>query len=161
MAIEQEISDWDGKSADEIRQVYDRHARSSSFYPDALNLIRSEPLQNGATWLLKRHVEKTGPPESSTARMVYESLPFLSHWEAKLHILQIVPYLPVPADCLHAVESFVRQCLVSDIKFVRAWAYSGFTSSQCSTRSTARKPSDYSRQPVERNRHPYEHGSER
>lgn len=126
MTVEQDIARWDGKSADAIRQIYDRHASSSSFVPDILELMQQESLQNGATWLLKRHVENTGCPDPSAVAVIYAALPLLAHWETKLHILQVIPSLPIPEAHRPAVETFLRECLVSDAKFVRAWAYGGF-----------------------------------
>ena len=50
----------------------------------------------------------------------------LEHWESRLHVLQSIPYMPIPGTHKKKVETFLRECLVDDVKFVKAWAYSGF-----------------------------------
>ncbi|GJL62491.1 MAG: hypothetical protein NPIRA04_11450 [Nitrospirales bacterium] len=126
MNLKQEIAAWDGKSKDDIRDIYDRYCHASSFVSEVLRLTKQEPLQKGTTWLLKRHLEKTGCLESSEVKEVYLLLLKLEHWESKLHILQSIPYLPIPRTHKKKVEIFLRECLANDEKFVRAWTYNGF-----------------------------------
>jgi len=57
---------------------------------------------------------------------VYKSLGTQEHWEAKLHILQSLPYLPIAERNRKAVEAFLRLTLTDANKFVRAWSYNGF-----------------------------------
>ena len=161
MTIEQEIRGWDGKSADAIRQVYNRHASSSSFLPDILDLIQQEPLQNGATWLLKRHVETTGCPENSAVAVIYDALPVLTHWETKLHILQIIPYLPIAETHRPAVETFLRECWSAMPNSFGHGPTAGFTNSPRVIRSTRMKPGNFLSLPCERSRRPSVRGYER
>ena len=125
MSIRQEVAGWDGKSADDIRGIYDRYRHASSFVSEILSLAKQPPLQKGATWLLKRHLENTGCLEPRAIKDVYQLLQKLEHWETKLHVLQCMPYMPIPRTHKKNVETFLRECLVNDTKFVRAWAYSG------------------------------------
>ena len=53
--------------------------------------------------------------------------PFRAHWECKLHVLQCLPYLEIPESESASLERFLDACLESDNKFVRAWAYNGFS----------------------------------
>lgn len=126
MRIKLDIAAWDGKSADDIRRLYDRHCQAPSFVSDIVGLAKQEPLQKGATWLLKRHAENTGCLEPRAVKDIYQLLQKLEHWESKLHILQSIPHMPIPRTHKNRVETFLRKCLVDDTKFVRAWAYSGF-----------------------------------
>ena len=125
MSIRQEIASWDGKSADDIRGIYDRNRHGSSFVSEILRLAKQQSLQKGAIWLLKRHLENTGYLEPRAIKDVYQLLQKLEHWETKLLVLQCMSYMPIPRTQKKKVETFLRECLVDDMKFVRAWAYSG------------------------------------
>ena len=50
----------------------------------------------------------------------------LEHWESKLHLLQSMPYMPIEKPVKQPVEFFLRNCLVDNVKFVRAWSYNSF-----------------------------------
>jgi len=127
MSLRQEIAEWDNKSADAIADIYARYGGGEGFFAQVVKLMGEVPLQRGTTWLLKRDLEKSEdlPPEK-LVDTVYGHVDRLEHWETKLHILQIMSHLPVPENQLAKVEVFVRECLTSEKKFVRAWAYSGF-----------------------------------
>ncbi len=126
MTISRDLAAWDGKSAADIRDIYDRHCGEPSFVSEIIQFTKQPPLQNGATWLLKRHVENAGVLDAAAISEICQLLPNLAHWEARLHVLQCLPFLPVPDTHTKTVETFLRACLIDDAKFVRAWAYSGF-----------------------------------
>ncbi len=121
-----EIAEWDGKSVHDLQYMYDRYFSTSSFVPKIIDLSKQESLQKGATWLLKRHLENTGCLGASEVKAVCQLLPKLEHWEAKLNILQCIPYMPILKTQKEKVEIFLRTCVVDDAKFVRAWGYNGF-----------------------------------
>ncbi len=126
MRLKQEIEAWDGKSADDIQDIYNRYSQGSTFVSEIIRLAKEQPLQRGATWLLKRHLENTECLELRAIKNVYQLLPTLEHWETKLHVLQCIQYMPIPRTHKTKVETFLRECLVDNTKFVRAWAYNGF-----------------------------------
>ena len=53
-------------------------------------------------------------------------LPKQVRWDAKLHLLQCLPYWIVMETAVSTIHSFLHNCLKEQNKFVRAWAYSGF-----------------------------------
>ncbi len=126
MSLKQDIAAWNGKSAADINVIYNRHLHDPSFISDIIILIEQVPLQKGATWLLKKHLETDGTLESKDVKRIYELLPKLEHWETKLHILQCIPFMPIANSEKKNVELFLRNCLVDGKKLVRAWAYNGF-----------------------------------
>ena len=126
MGLRADLAAWDGKSADDIRVVYDRYCGGPSFVSDVLDLAADASLQNGATWLLKHHLEASNALEPDEVGKVCAFLPDLTHWESRLHVLQCLPHVPVPASHREAVEAFLRTNMADDVKFVRAWAYGGY-----------------------------------
>ncbi|VAW38819.1 hypothetical protein MNBD_CHLOROFLEXI01-4687, partial [hydrothermal vent metagenome] len=91
-----------------------------------LTCLETPTLQKGATWLLKKHCESRGEVEENQTVKTYTLLPKYEHWETKLHILQIMPYFPIPSSAKNEVVLFLRHCLEQSQKFVRAWSYNGF-----------------------------------
>ncbi len=126
MGLRTDLAAWDGKSVDDIEHVYDRYCREPSFVSDILGLATEATLQNGATWLLKHHVDASNSLSSDEIVRFYALLPNLTHWESRLHILQCIPHLPVPTEHREAVEAFLRTNMTDEVKFVRAWAYGGY-----------------------------------
>ena len=126
MTIEKELVCWDGKSADGIRSIYDRHAQQPTFLPQLIKYARARSLQKGATWLLKQHSQKNTALSKREVQSILQLIPVLDGWEAKLHLLQCLPHLKITTELSKTVESFVRECIANDNKFVRAWGYGGF-----------------------------------
>ena len=127
MSLDREIGLWDRKSRDFIADVFDRHHSRAGFLKDLVGMVDDGELQSGATWLLKHHFDKGGEAlDESLMTAIYRKTPDLVHWDARLHVLQCMAQMPIPPAEQHTVETFVRQCLTDDAKFVRAWAYSGF-----------------------------------
>ncbi len=126
MNIKQAISNWDGKSADDIAAIYHHHSGQSSFLTDIIALIEHPSFQKPASWLLKYHLESGAKLEVKTSKNIYVLLTKLKDWESRLHILQCIPMLPIEKTDKKKVELFLRDCLCDRNKFVRAWAYNGF-----------------------------------
>ncbi|MDJ0926840.1 MAG: hypothetical protein QNJ73_04235 [Gammaproteobacteria bacterium] len=126
MTLQRDIASWDGKSADDIAQIYDRYAQRPDLLAELVKHANKPDLQSGATWLIKRHIENTAPLNARETKQLLELLPDLEGWEARLHLLQCLPHLAIPSPCKAAVELFTRESITDDNKFVRAWGYGGF-----------------------------------
>lgn len=120
------LSQWDGKSASAITAIYDRFCAKEGFVDDLIELIANRDVEVGASWLLKHHCEKQEVKLSGPRSAKYHSsFAGLSHWEARLHVLQCMEMIPVPASQKTEIHAFLTRCVGSDAKFVRAWAYNG------------------------------------
>ncbi len=126
MNIEQELVNWDGKSARDIDGIYQRHCDDISFAATLIGFLQQTNLQKGATWLLKRYFDSGQQLAANEIALIYRCLPQLEHWETKLHILQCIPFMPIAQTEKKYVEMFLRQSLTDSNKFIRAWAYNGF-----------------------------------
>lgn len=124
--LDNELAAWDGKSADDIRAVYQQHRADSDLFVQLVRCAAIPAQQNGATWLIKHHLESKQHPDPATVVKLLTLLPALDEWEAQLHVLQSLEYLQIPASCTTLVEAFTKASVASDNKFVRAWGYSGF-----------------------------------
>lgn len=126
MTLKYDIAQWDGKSSVDIRGIYDHHANKTGFLADVVRHAQFEPLQKGATWLIKQFIEDAEILDQRQTQAVLSLIPDLVGWEAKLHILQCLPHFSFPTNYRKPVESFTRACILDPNKFVRAWGYSGF-----------------------------------
>ncbi len=126
MSLEKEIKEWDGKSTYYLGSIYNKYSHEKVFIKDIVRLVEQKPLQKGITWLLKKHLENGNKIDAELILTIYKNLPFLEHWEARLHVLQSIPFMPIPISQKKNVEMFLKNCLVNDKKFVRAWAYNSF-----------------------------------
>lgn len=124
--LEEALSAWDGKSRAQIAAVYDAQSDRTGFLAQLLNLLPDPHHQIGVTWLLKRYLEKNRAVNRHDAARIYLRFPGVEDWEARLHLLQCVPLLPIACEQKRTVATFLRTGLESDNKFVRAWSYSGF-----------------------------------
>ena len=93
MSFKQEIASWDGKSASDIGAIYSRHSDDDTFVLKLIEFSLQTDLQKGATWLLKRYLENNRKLTASEIAALFKRLPELEQWEAKLHMLQCIPYV--------------------------------------------------------------------
>ena len=120
------IKGWDQKSASAITDIYDRYHQKADFIGQLLRLMEEEDLQRGASWLVKHWLELKGHRLEDAHISDFLKLgPHQIHWEAKLHFLQSLPYLEVSEDQGAFLEPFIRSCIESDQKLLRAWGYNG------------------------------------
>ncbi|MEM8858280.1 MAG: hypothetical protein AAGD96_08170 [Chloroflexota bacterium] len=81
--------------------------------------------QRGASWQVKAFFESGGELKPDQTNQIFKHLPTYEHWETKLHILQIFPYLEFPVHKKNVIKTFLDDCLQAKNKFVRAWAFTG------------------------------------
>ncbi|MES0885019.1 hypothetical protein [Roseibium sp. SCP14] len=117
---------WDGKLTKPLEEVFAVHRADPDFLGSLIDLSENEACERASTWLLKHHFDTKGEPLSfSQTRKHLASLPHVRHWEAKLHILQYLDQLEVPAEAETTISDFITEALTSQNKLVRAWAYYG------------------------------------
>lgn len=126
MSIEKEITAWDGKSADDIVEIFQRHCKNPLFIDSLIKVMDKPASQKGATWLLKAWLDDGQSINQKQASRIIDRLGLLKHWEAKLHVLQCMQLLPIKPQQKRHVEKFLRATLDDKNKFVRAWSYNGF-----------------------------------
>lgn len=111
---------------DVIQATYDTYHHSDSFITSLINYLQQIELEKGASWLLKKHLENDNKLSAVEVTQIMKLLSQLQHWETKLHILQLLPYLTIKKADKKKLEYFLRACLPEQNKFVRAWTYNGF-----------------------------------
>ena len=125
--LQELLEAWDGTHTDYLIQVYLENGESEDFFQALLDLYAGKPdLQVASTWLIKHHYDKGRTlPERLETSLIFTAKE-LNAWEAKLHLLQLLPKFSLHPNHIPYLEDFVRACLEEEKTFVRAWAYQGF-----------------------------------
>ena len=127
MSLSVMIRTWTGPSTERLEAAYTRFGGDADFISQLIGCMDDPSMERAATWLLKHHLEQVGSSCSvQESAGLYRRAPKLAHWESRLHVLQSMRFVPVPARQARAAERFLDACLAEDNKFVRAWAYSGY-----------------------------------
>ena len=82
-------------------------------------------LQSASTWLLKRFLEQGARLNGKQTTALLNVLRGDGHWEAKLHILQMLGGLTIAADASHELWATLAARTKDNNKLIRAWSYHG------------------------------------
>jgi hypothetical protein len=123
---------WTDKPSADLSELYMALSDQPEFENRLIESLNGdEEIHRVATWLIKHHFEQKKRFTEQQIACVFKHLGHLRNWEAKLHVLQVLPYVLVPEQYKDSVEDFIRGCLSEINKFVRAWAYNGFYELAC------------------------------
>ncbi|WP_417388614.1 hypothetical protein [Gimesia sp.] len=113
-------------TVEELESLYGRISDEPRLCGQLMEHLNDSASQQAASWLLKRALVEGQEPSQKDVGAYYRSLSKLKHWETRLNVLQCLPYLYIGKRDASKLESFLRDCLQSENKFVRAWSYNGF-----------------------------------
>ncbi|MDO3387918.1 hypothetical protein QWI17_18885 [Gilvimarinus sp. SDUM040013] len=117
------IAAWDGKATDYLHSIYTQYSGDAELTPILLTLLSDASCSDAASWLLKYHRQHGGSlaPEqlNQLAKHTNQAMP----WQTQLHILQLLKGYTFSERQKQYLAPFSRQCIQSNNKFVRAWAY--------------------------------------
>ncbi len=122
------IVHWDKSHTDYLEELYDVAVpQADAFIVNLISLLPHEQeIQEGGTWLVKFHVAKGKklPPEAIASLL--NAFTEFTDWPAQLHVLQVIPCLPIPKDLAEQVLPTVERLLSSHAVFVRAASYEAY-----------------------------------
>ena len=124
--LAQSLAGWDGKSAADITAVYECYCMKSNFIDDLISSLGAEQLQAAASWCLKHALEQDMTLDYAQRRKLFALINQLQDWQSRLHLLQSLPRLDIPAQQTGKLEAFIRDNLTDSNTFVRAWSYNAF-----------------------------------
>lgn len=125
-ALRTAIHQWDGKSANAIKTIFQQFREYDEFPEWSLAMLTDADTQRGASYLLKQWLSNGGSLSAANIRKIHQCLPIVEDWQALLHLLQSAEHLPVGNAEKSAVEFVLRRHLTHPNTFVRAWAYHAF-----------------------------------
>jgi len=127
--LQEAIHDFDGKDV-AVLEAFLTHVQFDEELADLLlelALLADAQLQIATTWLLKRGHEQGGTITSAQAARMVGLLGQTSHWQARLHLLQLFAVVPIPSASVDDAFTLFLESTDDQNKFVRAWAYNGLS----------------------------------
>jgi len=127
MSLKKDLELFDGKHISMLERIAEHYRPSSARIAELLELAGAPNprMQQAATWILKRWLETGTSLSDEHIKGLTRVLSKIHHWEAMLHICQMLSHLAIPRSCKKKIESFLLARLTEENKFVRAWAYNG------------------------------------
>lgn len=120
------LKQWNGKQTGLLSSIYHENVHNPKFWEELLEIYLNYPdLENATTWLFKHQLDTKRELEVSIVNQLLLRANNVMHWEAQLHLLQIIPSVTLDSTVLESVEQLIRKGLESKNKFVRAWSYTG------------------------------------
>ena len=128
--LEAQLQDFDGKHTDSLRRVAETLSPDGSTIDHLISLAeRSDaPMQTAATWLLKHFQSRDVSFTPAQVTRLVEQLCSSGPWESRLHLVQMLPSLAIPAACTEQLFQSLVATLSERNKFVRAWVYAALHS---------------------------------
>ena len=124
-ALDRVLDEFDGTHVEPLQAYMTGHPDPPMAVIVDRALTDDTKNQQGATWLLKEYgAAGVVPGPAATARLLSGSVR-LKHWEAQLHLCQLVRHLVIEDDVEAGLFGFLQRAAESDKPFVRAWAYDG------------------------------------
>lgn len=124
ITILDELNDCDPTPA-RLTRVYPVLIGEVSWMERLVERICRNDCSIACTWLLKHHLEQGGELDERLHARVIKTIDTLDHWEARLHILQCLSHLKIPADLGDSLHECIIKLTRDGNGFIRAWAYSG------------------------------------
>jgi hypothetical protein len=126
MDLECKLREWDGVHIEYLTRIYAAHYLDLIFFHTLISIcINDQSLQKPTTWLIKHHYDNGHTLPCDLTEKLLTTCKNIENWEAKLHLLQLLPYIKLTEKSIIITEDFTRKCLKDNNKFVRAWAYNG------------------------------------
>jgi len=126
--LSEQLYQWDGTHMEPLSTLYTNHRQDPLFMDTLIQLYRNDlQLQIGTTWLLKHHYDKGNKLSEKQITEILLMSEKLSLWEARLHILQLIPKFNLTSRMVPLFEWFVRAAINDQKKFVKAAAYQAYS----------------------------------
>ncbi|MEM7032785.1 MAG: hypothetical protein AAF629_24765 [Chloroflexota bacterium] len=127
MNLADALNDFDGKHTDTLEALA-QHLTPDDAVIEQLCQLTDDgevKIQTATTWLLKRFQELGAVFSEGQAVKLTRLLGRVNHWEARLHLLQMLPKLTISANQTDLLHQNLKTFLSDDNKMVRAWSYNG------------------------------------
>ncbi|MDE2952639.1 MAG: hypothetical protein OXT68_17960 [Chloroflexota bacterium] len=121
------IAAYDGKGIDSLAPVAAGIAPSPAVLQALCDFVGSEDarVQSAASWLLRRYAGAGAILSQMQTEQALAVLTIASHWEARLHVLQMMGDLILPSKRVEQLWLALIEQSKDVNKFIRAWSYHG------------------------------------
>ena len=128
MTLRHRLSHVEGRDTGTLEAILADHPPDGARLDDLLELVEEAEarVQEGATWLLRKYLERGVVLSPAQVRRLGVALDELPEGWARLHLCQAARFLDVPREAASRFAAFYRACWESPNTFLRAWAPDGF-----------------------------------
>ena len=121
------IAVFDGKGTDNLESVASQVDATPEVLQSLCDFTCSEEsrIQSAASWLLRRYSQAGATLSSKQTEQLLRVLTRDSHWEARLHVLQMMGDLALPQARPDKLWRALVEQTNDDNKFIRAWSCYG------------------------------------
>ncbi len=121
------IAEYDGKASDSLASIAAQVDPSAAVLQGLCDLVCSDEarIQSASTWLLRRYVSAGAILSQMQSERALTVLTRDCHWEARLHVLQMMGDLTLPSSRVEQLWSALIEQTTDVNKFIRAWSYHG------------------------------------
>ncbi len=137
-----ELLAFDGKHTDVLERLASSLEPTAGAIGELCDLAATDNprFQVAATWILKRFLDDGTAFGAAQTEQILDLFGRVSEWEARLHLLQLLPGTTVPKNREDQLLKtlMTEDYLRSDTKFVRAWTYNALA--ELADRNPALRP---------------------
>lgn len=121
------IAEYDGKGIASLGSIAAQIDPSPAVLQTLCDFAGSDEarIQSASSWLLRRYAGAGATLSSGQTDQVLNILRADCHWEARLHVLQMMGDLTFPANRVERLWPAVIEQTTDVNKFIRAWSYYG------------------------------------
>lgn len=121
------IAEYDGKHSDSLAAVAASVDPSREVLAALGDFVggADRNAQSAASWLLRRYVEAGAVLSPQESEQVLATLIECEHWQTRLHILQMMGHVTLPASRVERLWRALDEYRQDANKFLRAWSYFG------------------------------------
>lgn len=121
------IANCDGKVLGSLEPIAAQIDPSPAILQNLCDLAGSDDahVQSASTWLLRRYVDAGAILSQMQTEQALSVLTAPRHWQARLHVLQMVEQLTLPSRRVEQLWTSLSEQRKDDNKFIRAWSYHG------------------------------------
>jgi len=122
----EDLRAYDGKAITILGEIEARYGSTDSYAADLVGLAAHDvaTVSDGATWLLKAHLEGGGRLSAAATRRLFENLDKITAWQAQLHLCQMMEHVDVSVAQAAAVVAWLTPLQQHKRPFLRAWSMS-------------------------------------
>ena len=121
------IAAYDGKRTDSLESVASQVDATPEVLQSLCDFTCSEEsrIQSAASWLLRRYSQAGATLSPKQTERLLSVLTRDCHWEARLHVLQMMGDLALPLACVKKLWRALAEQTKDNNKFIRAWSCYG------------------------------------
>ncbi len=122
--LQHRLAEYDGKSAGFLEETAHQFAHDLH-YIETLVALAAAPIvvvSDGATWLIKHHVDRGGTLSGTQTSALIRNISKITSWAAILHVCQTVRHLSIANTDAKSLVTWLTPLLSHKRPFIRAWS---------------------------------------